>query len=58
MKLYDNPTYQAAFERWVDLMAQLILKYGPALLEKMEATGATDCNEQQIAAPTNQKTLP
>ena len=28
---------RAAFERWGDLTAQLIRKYGPALLEKMDA---------------------
>ena len=28
---------RAAFERWGDLTAQLIWKYGPALLEKLDA---------------------
>lgn len=28
---------RAAFERWGDLTAQLIRKYGPALLEKLDA---------------------
>ena len=27
---------RAAFERWGDLTAQLIRKYGPALLEKLD----------------------
>ena len=31
------PADRAAFERWVDLTAQLIRKYGPALLEKLDA---------------------
>lgn len=28
---------RAAFKRWGDLTAQLIRKYGPALLEKLDA---------------------
>lgn len=34
---YDNPTYDAAFERWLDVTARLIQKYGPALLDKLNA---------------------
>ena len=33
----QNSAELAAFERWVDLTAQLIRKYGPALLEKLDA---------------------
>ena len=33
----QDPAERAAFERWVDLTAQLIRKYGPALLEKLDA---------------------
>ena len=32
----QDPAERAAFERWVDLTAQLIRKYGPALLEKLD----------------------
>lgn len=33
-KYYDDPQYNVAFERCVDVMTRLILKYGPAILEK------------------------
>ena len=31
----QDPAERAAFDRWVDLTAQLIRKYCPALLEKL-----------------------
>ena len=36
MKLYDHPSDQAAFDRWVDITAQLLQKYGPALLKQKQ----------------------
>lgn len=33
-KYYDNPKYNAAFDRCIDVMTQLMQKYGPQLLEK------------------------
>lgn len=41
-KYYENPKENAAFERCVDVMTELILKYGPSLkrrwaLEKLMA---------------------
>ncbi|MCD8085023.1 MAG: hypothetical protein LUF28_01600 [Clostridiales bacterium] len=33
-KYYDNIEDNVAFERCIDVMAQLILKYGPQVLEK------------------------
>ena len=32
----QDPAERAAFERWVDLTAQLIQKHGPALLERLD----------------------
>ena len=37
MRLYDDPSNQAAFERWVDVTAQLLQKYGPILLKQKKA---------------------
>lgn len=37
-----DPVERVAFERWVDLTAQLIRKYGPALLEKLDAEDQCD----------------
>lgn len=31
-----NPSDKAAFERWVDITAQLLQKYGPAFLAEHE----------------------
>ena len=42
----QDPAERAAFERWVDLTAQLIRKYGPALLEKLDAEN--QCGEYDI----------
>lgn len=36
-KYYDDPKYNVAFDRCVDVMARLMLKYGAAVLEKREA---------------------
>ena len=36
VKYYENPKDNIAFERCIDVMSRLMLKYGPALLEKME----------------------
>ncbi len=33
-KYYDDPQYNAAFDRFIDVMTQLMQKYGPKLLEK------------------------
>lgn len=35
-KIYNNAKYNAAFERCVDVMTTLILKYGNQVLEKCE----------------------
>lgn len=33
--IYENASDQAAFDRWVDVMAELLLKYGPACLKSL-----------------------
>lgn len=35
-KYYDDPKDNLAFERCIEVMSRLMMKYGPALLEKME----------------------
>lgn len=35
-KYYDNREDNIAFERWVDVTARLVLKYGPGLLKRLE----------------------
>ena len=33
---YDDPKDNTAFERCIDVMSRLILKYGPDMLDKLE----------------------
>lgn len=35
-KVYDDPKYNAAFDRCIDVMAKLMLKYGNQVLEMQE----------------------
>ena len=35
-KYYDNREDKIAFERCIDVIARLMLKYGPAFLKRME----------------------
>lgn len=37
-KVYDDPKYNAAFDRCIDVMANLMLKYGSQVLEKRESS--------------------
>ena len=37
-KYYDNPKNNATFDRCIDVMARLLKKYGPRLLEQQEET--------------------
>lgn len=39
-KYYDDPKHNAAFERCIDVMTKLILKYGSQILERMEKESA------------------
>lgn len=42
-KVYDDPKYNVAFDRCVDVMARLIQKYGPQLLEQTPEMTKDDC---------------
>ena len=51
--IYRNASDQAAFDRWVDVMAELLLKYGPVWLKSVKkseasaaATDSTPLQEQ------------
>ena len=33
-KIYDDPKYNAAFDRCIDVMTKLMLKYGKQVLEQ------------------------
>ena len=35
-KYYEEPKYNAAFDRCVDVMTRLLQKYGPPLIEQWE----------------------
>ncbi|WP_176255330.1 hypothetical protein [Enterocloster alcoholdehydrogenati] len=36
-KIYDNPKYNAAFDRCIDVMAKLMQKYGTQVLKQQGA---------------------
>ena len=50
MKLYDHPSDQAAFDRWLDITAQLLQKYGPALLKQKQTIQGNE-NKKEILKP-------
>lgn len=55
MKYYDNPSEQAAFERWTALTAELLQKYGPAFLRaKGDPLSPREVNTRSNAAPKDQ----
>ncbi|MFR2687916.1 MAG: hypothetical protein ACLTBA_19125 [Roseburia intestinalis] len=51
-KVYDDPKYNAAFDRCVDVMARLLQKYGPQLLGQMQET-EKDGRTQSAASESN-----
>ena len=34
-KYYENDQYNLAFDRWLNLMAELIIKHGPEVMKKL-----------------------
>ena len=49
-KYYDNPKYNAAFDRCIDVITQLMQKYGPQLLEKQPCEPQDDQGDVDHAA--------
>ena len=49
-KYYDDPKYDAAFDRCVDVMVRLMQKYGPQLLEQIEKQQKTGPDDADHAA--------
>lgn len=35
-RYYENDQYNLAFDRWLNLMTELILKHGPAVLQELK----------------------
>ncbi len=48
-KVYDDPKYNAAFDRCVDVMARLLQKYGPQLLGQMQETASAGCTRSVVS---------
>ena len=48
-KVYDNSKYNAAFDRCVDVMARLLQKYGPKLLEQMQEIEKDECTLSAVS---------
>ena len=51
-KVYDDPKYNAAFDRCVDVMSQLFQKYGHQVLDKLEqdAPQTAECSKDDKQA--------
>lgn len=45
-KIYDNPKYNAAFDRCIDVMTKLMLKYGNQVLEQYQPAAPVSLQEQ------------
>ena len=45
-KIYDNPKYNAAFDRCIDVMAKLMQKYGTQVLKQQGADISSSTSEQ------------
>ncbi len=45
---YDDPKDNTAFERCIDVMSKLILKYGPDMLEKIERKEMQDMHCEEV----------
>ncbi len=56
-RYYENATYNAAFERCIDIMTQMIQKYGGKVLEVQENQFLTDDNLslKNMITPKNPK---
>ena len=55
MRLYEDPSDQAAFERWVDITAQLLQKYGPVLLKQKRTQAEQRYNMENISPLESEK---
>ena len=45
-KIYDNPKYNVAFDRCIDIMTKLMLKYGNQVLERHQMAAPVSLQEQ------------
>lgn len=45
-RIYDNPKYNAAFDRCIDVMTKLMLKYGNQVLEQHGTAASAPLPEQ------------
>ena len=48
-KVYDDPKYNAAFDRCVDVMARLLQKYCPQRVELMHETEKDCCTQSAVS---------
>ena len=45
-KIYDDPKYNAAFDRCIDVMTKLMLKYGKQVLEQHQTAAPVSLQKQ------------
>ena len=48
-KVYDDPKYNAAFDRCVDVMSRLLQKYGPQLVGQLQETATDGCTRSVVS---------
>ena len=53
LKNYDDPKDNLAFERCIEVMSRLMMKYGPGLLEKMDQEKLKDLISAEIESGAN-----
>ena len=59
---YENDQYNLAFDRWLNLMAELIIRHGPEVMKKLQIQNSewqhvadyiVLLNNQRMKAPVN-----
>ncbi len=50
-KYFSEPKYNAAFDRFVDVMSKMLLKYGPQLIDKWDKENSPTISDMDLALP-------
>ncbi len=50
-KYFSEPKYNAAFDRFVDVMSKMLLKYGPQLIDKWDKEKPPATSNMDLVLP-------
>ncbi len=50
-KYFSEPKYNAAFDRFVDVMPKMLLKYGPQIIDKWDKENSPATSDIDLALP-------